>query len=326
MDKASWKCPPCKISDPRSMRSDSGKTTNHSTKSPLLTPTNTPKTATLSPGGVATSNDQLLEQIQISMLNMKSDILGELHEAHKELLLSLSSRIEENNRKCDQLKTENAKILETLTFVAKQYDTVVEKVKELDPLKKKCEDLAANNKGLIDKIGKLEDKFEEMDQLSRKKNLEFRNVPESENENLVEIMKKIGSVIGCPLQSGDIENIYRVSSRVPTGKRRTIIVKFPSILLCDKFLKAIKSYNKAARTKDGKLNSEVIQMYGKTPIFVSEHLTPKMKLLYAETRKFARENHYKYSWISFGKIYLRKDDNQKIVHIISTHMLNELLL
>lgn len=327
MNKANWKCPPCKIDDPRSMRSDlqsKSKLNPHQY-------TNTPSSRFLTPPNNASpdisskNNDQLLKRIEDTMLKIKSDIQGDLQEAHRELLHSLNLRIEANNRKCDELKKENSKILEAVNFITQQHDEAMGKLKELEPLRHKCEELSKRNQLLEDKIEQLENKFDDMDQITRRKNLEFRNVPEAKDENLTEVLTKIGSVINCPIQPRDVQNIYRVSSKVPTGKRRAIIAKFSTTFLRDKFLKAVNSYNKSAKTKDCKLNSETIHLFGKTPIFISEHLTIKTKRLYAEVRKFSAENNFKYTWTSFGKIFIRKDDNSKMLQITSSQCLGKLL-
>ncbi|OWR46732.1 hypothetical protein KGM_215426 [Danaus plexippus plexippus] len=46
----------------------------------------------------------------------------------------------------------------------------------------------------------------------------------------------------------------------------------------------------------------------KSPVYVSEHLSPHFKALHARTRKIARDKEYRYTWIRNGRIYVRKND------------------
>lgn len=78
--------------------------------------------------------------------------------------------------------------------------------KENECLRKKCEE---NEKRIKD----LEKMFVHNDQYSRKSNLEIKGVIQTEAEDVVELVGKIGTAVGEPVSPLDIEACHRVSAR-----------------------------------------------------------------------------------------------------------------
>ena len=50
-------------------------------------------------------------------------------------------------------------------------------------------------------------------------------------------------------------------------------------------------------------------------IYVKENLTPLRYRLFKETRLFAKEKDYKFTWTKDGCVYLRKNENSSVVHV-----------
>ncbi|CAG9790308.1 unnamed protein product [Diatraea saccharalis] len=59
-------------------------------------------------------------------------------------------------------------------------------------------------------------------------------------------------------------------------------------------------------------------------IYVTEHLSPEQKSLHAETRRVAKELKYKYVWVKFGQIYVRRNDSSSAVLIKNEDSLKKL--
>lgn len=50
-------------------------------------------------------------------------------------------------------------------------------------------------------------------------------------------------------------------------------------------------------------------------LYINEHLTINNKILFREARLRAKESSFRYVWIKDGKIFVRKDENSRIIHI-----------
>ena len=57
---------------------------------------------------------------------------------------------------------------------------------------------------------------------------------------------------------------------------------------------------------------------------VNEHLSRGNKLLFRDARRAAREKQYKYVWVRGGKIFLRKDDRARVIHVSDADKISRL--
>lgn len=53
-------------------------------------------------------------------------------------------------------------------------------------------------------------------------NIEIKGIPSQQNENVLEIVEKLGAVIGMPILETDIEACDRVP--VPTSEAKNVVV------------------------------------------------------------------------------------------------------
>lgn len=176
--------------------------------------------------------------------------------------------------------------------------------------------LQTENVKLNSEVRDLKVRLSDMEQTARETNVEIQCVPEHKSENLISILKQLGTVVSRPIAESEILNIHRVSKIKPDSRRpKSIIVKLPSVRARDEILAAVVSYNK--KNKNSKLNSTHLGIDGiKSPVYVSEHLTPANKALHAATRIKAKEANYKFVWVRNGRILVRKDENSAHVVVI----------
>lgn len=125
-------------------------------------------------------------------------------------------------------------------------------------------------------------------------------------------MIQLGKVVSYNIQEPDILSVTRIKKLDLDSKRpRSIVVKLRNTRIRDEVLASVMKFNKSL-DKDKKLNSNHLGYGGtKSPVFVSEHLSPMNKAIHAETRKVAREKGYKYVWVRDGRILVRKDDGAR---------------
>lgn len=180
--------------------------------------------------------------------------------------------------------------------------------------------LQSENNRLSDSLNKLSAKLTNMDNVSRSVNLELHAVPERKDENILALFKKLCELTNATIDDSSIRACRRVARMHQSDRPRNILVTLGSSRQRDTIISAVHRYNKNHQ-KDT-LSSSHLGISG-TPfkIYVAEHLSPETKSLYAEARKVAKENNFKYVWVRFGKIYLRRDDTSGAILIKSLETL-----
>jgi hypothetical protein len=171
---------------------------------------------------------------------------------------------------------------------------------------------------LQSEISDMQRRLVTLEKSSRSRNIEIQCVPDRRNENIVAIFKNICDVIGVKVDDHSVYAVRRVAKLNPNSSRpRNIIATFPSERHRDDILSAFKRYNKQHPADP--LNSASIgvpcDISTKTNIYLVEHLSPECKELYSTTRRWAKDCQYKFVWVKYGKIYLRKDDNSPALHV-----------
>ncbi|KAI5635643.1 hypothetical protein NE865_11641 [Phthorimaea operculella] len=163
----------------------------------------------------------------------------------------------------------------------------------------------------------LEDKIEELQRGQRKTTIEIKNVPKKSNENkedLMEMVCKLAENVGCDLNTSNINDIYRVKAKNQEATNSTIIVETNSTMMKTEILTKCKHFNIKQKAK---LTAKHLghRTAEDTPIFVSEHLTPRAARLFFLARDLAKSKGYKFCWSAYGKIYVRKSENTPIINI-----------
>lgn len=149
----------------------------------------------------------------------------------------------------------------------------------------------------------LQAKIESLEQQARSCNLEINGIPEKRNENLLEIMIKIGQIIEYPIGKTEVLAIHRVPQPQQQNDRpKNIIIKVASRIMRDNILSAFR--------KAKGINTSQIGISGvpKT-IYMNEHLTLEKKRLFRKCREAARGENYQYVWVKNATILVRESSN-----------------
>uniref|UniRef100_A0A2A4IUX2 FP protein C-terminal domain-containing protein n=1 Tax=Heliothis virescens TaxID=7102 RepID=A0A2A4IUX2_HELVI len=210
---------------------------------------------------------------------------------------------------------------DSIQFMSNDFDDMkIELAKNKDlvsQLQKENEDLKTN-------VADLSVRLNIMEQQSRQDNIELNGIPENQAENLITTVIQLGKTISCDIQAGDITSVTRVKKLDSQSSRpRSIIVKLKNSRKRDEVLASVTKFNRT--NSADKLNTRHLGYAGtKSPVFVSEHLSPLNKSIHAQARKVAREKGYKYVWVRDGRVLVRKDDGARAVHIKSLQSANML--
>lgn len=300
--KLNWRCTPCsnvtcrRNSTDEAAKRKQGRCTNNSTPNPT----------------VSAIDPEILSEIKKQIEASVKETIGE---AVKACFAIEFQKIHADLAMLKELKT-------AVEFMSTEYDTMRIELKNATAL---VNTLSKETDILKDSVRDLTSRLNLSEQFARECNIEVNGVPENNSENLLSVLKQLASVISVPVDDSDILSFTRVRKLDPSSSRpRSVIYKLSSTRVRDSILAATATYNKA--NKDDKLSSKDLGYAGaNSPIYVSEHLSPYYKSLHAETRKFARDNGYKFVWIRDGKIKIRKDANSPAKRIKDLSSLRALL-
>ncbi|KAI4463406.1 l1 transposable element-related [Holotrichia oblita] len=131
-----------------------------------------------------------------------------------------------------QLKSDYGNILKSVQFCSDKISDFEASLKSVNEKVKVIDKLSADNQLLRAQISSANEKIEDLEQYSRLNNLEIQGVPESTNENVLNVVNSIVTFLKVPFTENDIDAVHRVP--VPPNKPReitkNIVVKFVAIL------------------------------------------------------------------------------------------------
>lgn len=205
----------------------------------------------------------------------------------------------------NDLKQQNAELQKSVSFVSTGYDDI----------KLQLNQMMDERKSFINQIQSLEQKVESLERHSRSSSFEISNIPKKQTEtkaDLVNVVVNLGNAVNAHIQQSDIRDVYRINTKSETNK--PLVVELSSVILKENIINATKKFNKDH--KEDKLNTQTLHLDGpKKAVFISESLTFKAKRLFYLARDFAKSNNFTFCWTSFGKVYLRKAEKEKLIKI-----------
>jgi hypothetical protein len=170
---------------------------------------------------------------------------------------------------------------------------------------KRIEELTQENINLKEKVRQLEERIDDSDQYSRLNTVEIHGVPQEENENVMEVVKKLGVALDMPITEEMVDACHRLRRKQGDGRAPGIVVKFVRRLDRQKLIEK----RKVKRT----LNTGHIGYSDSTPIYINESLTYIRRKLLATAREMRKEKGYRFIWIKEGKIFVRKEENSPVI-------------
>ncbi|CAG9112111.1 unnamed protein product [Plutella xylostella] len=281
-NKASWKCPDCKVPLPKTDDTPVKETNVDTTVSPSY--------------HSSTELNNSLQEFENRLMNRLDGMLQKSQ-------LGIKMEIESLRKEMHILPD----LKQAVDFMSEKYDIMYE---ELTSLRSLSSSLQAENSRILNDVKELKLKVQQMEQYSRDCNIEIQCLPEHKQENLVNTVQQLAKIVSCPLEEKDIQQCTRVAKKDNQSSRpRATILKLSTPRLRDCLLAAVLTFNKN-KPKEEKLNTAHLGIGGdKSPVYVSEHLSPYNRSLHAEARKIKRDKGYKYLWIRNGRVLIRKDDS-----------------
>ncbi|XP_046688637.1 uncharacterized protein LOC124374476 [Homalodisca vitripennis] len=154
----------------------------------------------------------------------------------------------------------------------------------------------------------LEGRIEEQEQYSRRNTVEIYGVPQEKNEDVVSVVKEVGKALDMDITRSMIDACHRLGNKSgPNNLPPRIIVKFVSRLDKEEFLRK--------RRVKSSFSTRHMNLGVDQPVYINESLTLTRRKLLGEARRLKREKNYKFLWVRNGKIFLRREESARVVHV-----------
>lgn len=243
---------------------------------------------------------------------------------HSQVRKTPNHRDKTGNKECLQITTDIDKIFErrnpnlsdilhvlkeifhSQQFLSTQYDEFLLNYKHLEET---CDSLKKENSKLKKELKEVQNRVENMEYISREKNLEIQGIPEEDEENLNKTIINIANLLDMELLEEEIDYIYRIKNtrKEPSNKPAPIIVSFKKKDTKEKLL--------FSRKRRSIYSKEIGFKKSRSQVYINEHLTKRSKELFWEARKLKKEHNFKYAWYKHGSIYVKRNDNTNTIKI-----------
>lgn len=223
----------------------------------------------------------------------------------------------------DELKSFKKEVTElraSMEFLSNAVDssnTMMKSIQaDLSSIKKENIQIQLQNNLLKADVNGLKERLRALEQYSRRTNIEISGIPETPKENIIQIVKDVGSAMGVTLEEGQVTAAHRVPSykrdRIPS-----LVVQFQSKVTRDAWIYKYKE-KKTLTAKD------VNPAYPLHRVYVNEHLSPENKAFLSNLKKKCKDLGYKYAWCKDGRFFVRKTEGVSCQRINSCVDIDEL--
>lgn len=210
------------------------------------------------------------------------------------------------------LREQQNALMESVNFCSGKISDFENKLVKFDEYIKKTDKLIAENARLANQVTGMESKINDLEQISRSQNLEIQGIPEKNNENLMNVLEKIGNYINYNISPEKVDYVHRVQlNRNSNNGIKNIVVRLTSIKEKENILAAAK--NKRMQKENGSPKMKIDGL--SDHLYINEHLTLANKMLYKEVRTAAKAKGYKFFWTKNGAIFARKNEVSRVILI-----------
>lgn len=223
-------------------------------------------------------------------------LLQEMREENKKQIKELESELGKSVEMCHGNIADLKKTIESQSLAIKNYQDSFDSLKE-------------ENNGLKKKCAQLESRLDDLEQYGRINCLEINGIPEEKNEDVSDIVKKIGNSVGISIEDTDIDACHRLGGARGEDSRRSrgIIVKFVRRSVKEELLHK-RRVKRNLNTKDVGFADRPAEV-----IYINESLSAGRRQVFNAARMMKKENHLQYVWVRNGKVLTRAEDGAKVI-------------
>lgn len=194
---------------------------------------------------------------------------------------------------------------EKITKISHNVETIKTSMSELkaenETLKTECLNLKTENI-------KYRNELNNLNQYSQIDNLEINGIPETQNENIYEILQCVAKKINVPFSRDQVS----IAHRIPTlkDKIKPIICKFIQRQTKMKWLAAAKE-TRTIHTTD------LHQRLAPGIVYINEHLTQLNKNILWRARELKKQGKIEFVWVKDSKLFVRENANSRTIRLIN---------
>ncbi|XP_046671571.1 uncharacterized protein LOC124361554 [Homalodisca vitripennis] len=216
------------------------------------------------------------------------------------------------------LNTSYESLQEQLTANTEAINKQVEKV---NGCMEKFEAVIEENLILKKRVEDLEVRLEEAEQYSRRNTIEIHGLPFPQNktetqEEVIELVKKVGEGLGTNIDESMIDACHRLSRRPMGDRPPPVVVKFVRRIDKDRVMEK--------RRQKREFSTRHMGLAMDTPVYLNEAMSPARRRLFALAREAKKTNNYQFLWSRNGKIFMRKKTGDSVVLVTCQDDLNKL--
>lgn len=168
----------------------------------------------------------------------------------KELCKALADMADRFQKSQNELKADLTKVFEKelgevkkgMDFINRMFEEFKTEIagvkKELADARTEQQAVRAENSRLFKELNETKKELIDLQQYSRRENLEIKGIPEVQNEDLLATTTAISACLKVPIRESDIDVVHRVPTK--DKAKSNIIVKFTSRAARDKVLREAK--------------------------------------------------------------------------------------
>lgn len=237
-----------------------------------------------------------------------SDIRSEVNSVRADYRDAMNS-IADIQCKQVEMSKEFVELTKSIEFYHANQNDFQQRLEKLETSMNAGQSSGSELKTISNTIETLKTEIRQQQQWERLMNLEVSGVPESNREDVIDIVTRIADHAGVKLTRDNVIHATRVQPRQNvSGRPKVIIVKLKNRYLKDNILAGLRK-TRGVTTHDISVPGEPKR------IFVNEHLTIDNKLLFKKCREFAKSKFYQFTWVKNCRIYMRKDDTSPAIYI-----------
>lgn len=249
----------------------------------------------------STTESPILPNDSESAVNISnSDQLADLSSS------DISQAIHQMNDDLDKLKATQQQFSNGLTSFGVHLNKLSSMSHQIDEHSDRISGLEDQNLVYKKQIAKLDRRIDDVEQKNRAHNIQIDGIPETNHENLRNVISTLASQLKVVLSTGDITYAARVRSTNKT-KVKPVICSLSNFKVMSELIKASRT-TKPTATNAGFPNNN-------NSVFINEHLTVARKQLLYKAKQFKAANNFEFLWIKDGKIYIKKNKDTKAINI-----------
>lgn len=226
---------------------------------------------------------------------------------------------EENKKQNKELEAELGKSVNMCHENIEDLKHTIEiQTEAINRYEKKVDELLGENAMLKKQIKVLEIGLDESEQYSRTNCIDINGVPDKENENVLDEVKKVGVALGINITDDMVDACHRLGKKREDGNPRGIVVKFTRRVVKEEILQKRRVKRNLNTTHIGEKNSpgEVI--------YINESLTKVRRELHKEVRALKKKKGFSFVWVRNGKILVRPTEGARVIAVTTMEDLEKL--